>query len=108
LKHSIKHDLTPELLRAAVRKFSDVYVARFQEYDASAAWLDDDNVEVRFKVKGVKLAGKLHLQPQELLLEMDVPLPLRLFRSRAMATIEEQVQPWLDKAKRGELGGEPG
>ena len=104
MKHSIKHDLTPEQLRAAVRKFADVYVARFQEYKASAAWLDEDNVEVRFNVKGVKLAGQLHLQPQEILLDMDVPLPFRLFRSRAMATIEEQVQPWLDKAKRGELG----
>jgi hypothetical protein len=103
LKASIKHDLTPEQLRAAVRKFADVYVERFQEYKAETAWLNDDEVEVRFNVKGVKLAGNLHLQPREILLDMNVPLPFRLFQSRAMKTIEEQVRPWLEKAKRGEL-----
>jgi hypothetical protein len=104
LKASIKHDLTPEQLRAAVRKFADVYAERFQEYNATAAWLNDDEVEVRFKVKGVKLAGHMQLQPGDILLNMDVPLPFRLFQSRAMKTIEDQVRPWLEKAKRGELG----
>ena len=104
MKATIKHDLNPEQLRLAVRKFADVYVERFQEYNATAAWLSDDEVEVRFKVKGVKLAGQLQLQPSDIQLNMDVPLPFRLFQSRAMKTIEEQVRPWLEKAKRGELG----
>lgn len=104
MKGSIKHDLTPEQLRLAVRKFADAYVKRFAEYDASAAWLNDDQVEVRFKVKGVRLAGRLDLGPDEIGLHMDVPLPFRLFKSRALHAIEEEVTPWLDKAKRGELG----
>ncbi|MET0339346.1 MAG: polyhydroxyalkanoic acid system family protein [Polyangiales bacterium] len=103
MKASIKHDLTPEQLRAAVRKFADVYVQKYQEYKAETAWLSDDEIEVRFNVKGVKLAGQLHLQPDDILLEMNVPLPLRLFQSRAVKTIEDTVRPWLEKAKRGEL-----
>lgn len=103
MKASIKHDLSPEQLRLAVRKFAEAYTERFQEYNARTAWRTDDEVEVSFKVKGVSLSGQLHLQPQEIVLDMDVPLPFRLFRNRAMKTIEEQVTPWLEKAKRGEL-----
>jgi hypothetical protein len=104
VKASIKHDLTPEQLRLAVSRFADAYVKRFAEYDANAAWLSDDQVEVRFKVKGVRLAGRLDLRPNEIGLNMDVPLPFHLFKSRAMRAIEEEVTPWLERAKRGELG----
>ncbi len=104
MKASIKHDLTPEQLRLAVRKFAEVYVRRFSEYQATAEWLNDDQVEVRFRVKGVRLAGRLDLQPKQLGLEMNVPLPFHLFKTRAMRAIEEEVTPWLEKAKRGELG----
>jgi hypothetical protein len=104
LKGSIKHDLTAEQLRLAVRKFAEVYVQRYAEYQAEAAWLSDDLVEVRFKVKGVKLAGQLELKPREIGLDMKVPLPFQLFKNRALKSIEEEVTPWLAKAKAGELG----
>jgi hypothetical protein len=103
LKGSIKHDLTPDQLRAAVRKFAEVYVQRFAEYKADASWLNDDKVEVRFRVKGVRLAGQLELKPKEIVLDMSVPLPFALFKSRALKAIEEEVTPWLVKAKNGEL-----
>jgi hypothetical protein len=103
MKGSIKHDLTPDQLRAAVKKFSEVYVQRFAEYNATANWLTDDKVEVRFKVKGVSLAGRLELLPHEIGMEMKVPLPLQLFRNKAMKAIEDEVKPWLARAKAGEL-----
>jgi hypothetical protein len=103
VKGSIKHDLTPDQLRAAVRKFAEVYVQRFAEYKADAQWLSDDLVEVHFKVKGVRLAGRLELKPRELGLDMSVPLPFQLFKNRALKAIEEEVTPWLERAKRGEL-----
>jgi hypothetical protein len=87
-----------------VQKFAEAYVRRFQEYQATTEWLREDQIEVRFKVKGVRLAGRLELKPQELALEMNVPLPFQLFKTRAMRAIEEEVTPWLEKAKRGELG----
>ena len=104
MKGSIKHDLTPEQLRLAVRKFAEEYVKRYAEYHAEASWPNDDQVEVRFKVKGVKLSGLLSLKPSEIGMEMNVPLPFQLFKSRALRSIEEEVEPWLAKAKAGELG----
>ena len=103
MRHSIKHDLTPDQLKAAVRKFAETYVERYQEYDTKAEWLSDDQLEVRFKVKGIKLAGKLALLPREIALDLDVPFALKLFQGRAIKTIEDTVSPWLEKAKAGEL-----
>jgi hypothetical protein len=104
VRHVIKHDLTPEQLRLAVRKFADVYCERFAEYGTTAEWVSPDRVEVHFKVKGVRLSGTLELLPQQLDIDMNVPLPFRLFKSRAVAAIEEQVSPWLARARAGELG----
>jgi hypothetical protein len=104
MKGSIKHDLTPQQLRLAVTKFAEAYVQRFAEYKATANWLGDDRVEVRFKVKGVNLAGQLDLLPHEIAMDMKVPLPFQLFRSRALKAIEDEVKPWLARAKAGELG----
>ncbi|MFT3925404.1 MAG: polyhydroxyalkanoic acid system family protein [Myxococcales bacterium] len=104
MRHVIRHDLTPEQLRLAVQRFADVYCQRFSEYGTTTEWTSQDRVEVRFKVKGIKLAGSLELLPREIGIDMDVPLPLRLFKSRAVAAIEEEVTPWLAKAKNGELG----
>ena len=103
VRHSIKHDLSPDQLKLAVQKFADAYVARFREYDTQAEWTGNDRMEVRFKVKGVKLSGTLELLPREIGIDMKVPLPLQLFRGKAIKTIEETVTPWLEKAKRGEL-----
>jgi hypothetical protein len=103
MRHSIKHALSPEQLRLAVSKFAEVYCQRFQEYGTTAEWKTEDRMEVQFKVKGIRLSGALDLRPDEISIDMDVPLPFHLFRSRAVKTIEETVQPWLDQAARGEL-----
>jgi hypothetical protein len=104
VRHTIKHDLTPEQLRLAVDKFADAYRERFTEYQTTTEWVAENRMEVRFKVKGIKLAGTLELLPQEIGIDMDVPLPFRLFKSKAVSTIEDTVRPWLAKAKAGELG----
>jgi hypothetical protein len=103
VRHTIQHDLTPEQLRLAVQKFADAYRERFASYDTQVEWRSENLVEVRFKVKGMKLSGTLELLPRELAIDMDVPFAFKLFRSRAVSAIEEEVTPWLQKAKAGEL-----
>lgn len=103
MKHSIQHDLAPEQLRLAVGEFAQAYCQRFAHYQTTAAWLNEDELEVRFKVKGVALSGTLTLLPREIAVEMNVPLPLRLFKGRAVRAIEEEVRPWLEKAASGAL-----
>jgi hypothetical protein len=103
MRHSIKHALSPELLRLAVSKFAEVYCERFQEYGTTAEWKTADRMEVQFKVKGMRLTGALDLRPNEISIDMDVPLPFQLFKGRAVRAIEETVKPWLEQAARGEL-----
>jgi hypothetical protein len=103
LRHSVKHDLSPEQLRLAVQKFAEVYCERFRDYQATVTWVDDSLVEVLFKVKGIKLKGTLVLLPHEIGIEMNVPFAFVLFKNRAIRAIEDEVRPWLDKAARGEL-----
>ena len=104
MRHLIKHDLSPEQLRLAVNKFAETYCERYQQYQTTAEWVSDQRVEVRFVVKGVRLSGTLELMPRDIGVDMEVPLLFRLFKGTAIKTIEETVQPWLDAAKRGELG----
>lgn len=99
MKHSIPHDLSPEQLRSAVRKFADEYCQRFAEYQTTAVWNGPDQLEVRFKVKGISLSGRLDLKPKQIDLDMEVPLALRLFKGKAIKTIDEQVRPWLEREK---------
>jgi hypothetical protein len=96
LKHSIRHALPPAQLREAARAFAESYSERFRHYQASVVWRNEDQLEVHFKVKGIALRAKLSLAPREITIDMDVPLAFRLFRSRALKTIEEEVRPWLD------------
>lgn len=103
MQHEIPHSLTPEQLEKAVRSFAQVYCERFREYDAKAAWRDPRTLEVRFKVTGVALHGRLELGPRTIAIHMQVPLAFRLFKGRAVRAIEEEVQPWLQAAARGEL-----
>ncbi len=98
MKHRIQHELAPEPLRLALRNFAQAYCKRFAEYQTTAVWLNEDQLEVRFKVKGMGLRGTLTLLPREIAIEMDVPLPFRLFKGRAVRAIEEEVRPWLDQA----------
>ena len=100
MRHAIRHDLTPEQLRGALRKFADTYCERFREYQANATWQGEDRVQVDFKVKGIRLSAALTLEAREIGIQMDVPLPFKLFRSRAVRAIEEEVRPWLDEAAR--------
>jgi hypothetical protein len=96
LKHSIRHDLPPEQLRQAARSFAETYCERFKEYQANVVWRNEDQLEVCFKVKGIALRAELTLAAREIGVEMHVPFALRLFRSRAIKAIEDEVRPWLD------------
>lgn len=103
MKHQIPHSLPPEQLEQAVRRFADVYCERFRDHEAEATWRDATTLEVTFRVAGSTLRGNLQLGPRALEIEMNVPLAFRLFKSRALRAIDEEVKPWLAAAARGEL-----
>jgi hypothetical protein len=103
MKHSIRHDLSIALAKQATEKAFESYKARFGEYNPTFRWATDNRADVSFKVKGVSLAGSFTVQPTTIDLELDVPFVFRLFQSKAVEIIEEEVKSWVAKAKAGQL-----
>ena len=103
-QHRVPHDLSHELARAATKKALDTYKARFSEYKPAGQWLDDDRARVQFTVAGKTLEGLVQVADRYIGLELDVPFIFRPFRKIAMNVIEEEINEWIGRAKKGELG----
>ena len=103
MKHIIKHDLTPEMARRATQSAFENYAERFSQYNPKADWSDDNHAKVSFSAKGITLKGDFVLRPGEIEIQLDVPFILKPFSKRAVNIVEEEVQEWVEKARRGEV-----
>ena len=103
MKHKVPHDLPIDLARKAADAALQEYKQRFPDYDPRVTWSDDKTAEVALRAKGISLKGVFEILPDAVSIEMDVPLLLRPFRSKAMEVIEDQIRHWIDKAKAGAL-----
>ena len=103
MKHVIKHDLSPELARKAIGKAAEHYTEKFEKYDAKLQWANDDAAEITFRAKGMNVAARLDILPGQVAVQMDVPLVLRPFKSKALSVVDEVIRKWVGKAQRGEL-----
>jgi hypothetical protein len=103
MEHSISHDLPlPEAKRVA-RHAVDAYASRFEKYGPEVTWTGDDQASIAFKAKGVRLKGGFRVEPDRIRMQLEVPLLLRPFTSRALRAIDTEAQQWIAKAKAGEL-----
>lgn len=105
MKHSVPHDLDPELAKKATVAALESYKKRFSEYNPTLNWPSDAKAEIGFKVKGVSLKGNLEVGTKAIDMDLDVPFLLRPFRGKALSVIEEEIKKWIAKAKAGELDG---
>jgi hypothetical protein len=103
MKHTIDTGLDKEMSKKAIDKAMDAYKADFAEYSPRFDWTSDDRGEFAFNAKGVKLNGNILVLDRKVEVDMHVPLLFRVFQSRAMKVIEDQVRMWVEKARRGEL-----
>ena len=103
MRHRIPHQLSDSVARKVARHAVDSYVQRFDRYQPRVDWRSEDSAHIGFSAKGVSLAGKLQLEPGEIVLELDVPFLFRPLQGKAKDLIERQVAKWIAKAERGEL-----
>ncbi len=106
MKHVIEHDLDMETAKLAADKAYESYRERFAKYQPTANWASDRHCDVTFTVKGVTLEGSIDLEPNKVLMDLDVPLLFRPFKKLAMGIVQEEIDTWLQKARRGELKAE--
>ncbi|MBK8014358.1 MAG: polyhydroxyalkanoic acid system family protein [Deltaproteobacteria bacterium] len=103
MRHAVRHDLPPDLAKLTVERAMESYTARLAKYQPTIRWVSERELRVHFSVSGVSLEGTVVLEPSEILIKIDVPLMLRIFRDRAIRVVEEEIQTWIGRAKRGEL-----
>jgi hypothetical protein len=98
MKHQVAHELDIPTAKKVTEKAMESYAERFAQYNPTATWTNETHADIQFSVKGFDLKGSIDLQPKAILLDLDVPLALRLFKKKAIDVIEQEIQPWLDKA----------
>jgi hypothetical protein len=103
MKHSVPHDLPIPLARKAADAALEHYSRRFEEFAPEVTWTTDTTAEVLFKAKGMNIKGLFEVVQDAVHMELDVPMLLRPFRTKAMAVIEEEIQRWIERAKAGKL-----
>jgi len=103
VKHSIPHDLDSSTVQKVATLALNQYATQFAQYDPKIEWKGANQAEILFKAAGATLKGSLQLRSDAIELELDVPLLLRPFRTKAIQVLEDEVKVWLEKARRGTL-----
>lgn len=91
MKHVIVHNLEVAPSRELIEKAFTDYQRRYARYSPSLTWRDARKADFRFTAKGMTLTGALELRSNELDIEMDVPLLLRVFKPQAMRILDREV-----------------
>jgi hypothetical protein len=102
-RHKIPHGLSLDLAQRATRAALESYREQFPEVQPTGRWTSDSHAEVSFTVAGKTLRGEVDVDPQNILLDLDVPLVFRPFRSTALRIIDEEIRAWIAKARDGRL-----
>lgn len=103
MKHEIHHGLEPDLAKKAIDKAMEAYSARFADYNPTFRWATEQKGELGFKAKGVSVKGEIEIAGPKILVDLEVPFLLRVFKGKAMEVIDREVKQWVEKARRGEL-----
>jgi len=103
MRHSISHNLDHETARRVTKKALESYQTRFSKYSPDQIWIDDNSARVKFTVSNKTLQGLVVVTPEEIELELSVPLIFRPFQKIALRTIEQEINSWLESARKGEI-----
>lgn len=101
MEHRIPHPLGLERARAVTRQALQSYLERFAAFSPGGRWRDEDHAEFRFEAAGQVLEGLLRVEPDAIVIELEVPLIFRPLRRRAIEAIEEEVRRWVERAQEG-------
>ncbi len=103
MKHVVHHGLGFDTARKVADAAFASYKERFSQYHPEARWVTDKRAEITFKVKGIGLTGVVEVNERDIEMDLDVPFMLRPFKGTAIKLIEDEIDRWDDKAKKGEL-----
>ena len=82
----------------------DSYVKRFSDFNATASWSAEDKAKIAFSIKGASIKGDVDVTDTNINIDLEVPFLLRPFKDMAMGKVKGEIDEWIAKAKRGEIG----
>jgi hypothetical protein len=97
VQHIFHHDTDLNTVQEALELAWESYSTRFAQYQPQMKSFDGNRVDVRFNIRGFSLKGTLILGPHTIEMNLDVPLPLRLFSGVAKAVIDREIKHWITK-----------
>jgi len=98
MKHEFKiPKMSEQAARNMAEKAWDSYREKYAQYQPTFGWKSPGLACVSFKANGVEIKGTLALQPEKIVLDMEVPFLLRSFMPRALQAIEEEITKWIPK-----------
>jgi hypothetical protein len=103
VKHTITHGLPRATAIEVVNRAMNGYLERFQKYSAYFEWKREGYGELGFSAKGLHITGTVEVYEHTVDVDLTVPFLLRPFRGIAIEVVEEEVNKWVAKAKKGEL-----
>ncbi|MCS6856371.1 MAG: polyhydroxyalkanoic acid system family protein [Sandaracinaceae bacterium] len=103
VKHTIPTGLDRNLSKRVIDHAMEAYQAQFASYRPRFRWTSDSKGEFGFEVKGFSLGGVIEVRDHAIDVEMEVPLLFRPLKGKAIQVIEQEVNVWVEKAKRGEF-----
>jgi hypothetical protein len=103
MQKTITSNLDKARSKIAIEKAMEDYKARFAEYSPRYDWTSDDGGEFSFNAKGIKLGGTIRVRDNFVDVDMDVPFLFRIFQSKAMDVIQEQVELWVERVRSGKV-----
>lgn len=103
MRHEMTHDLGQAMARRVAERAFESYRERYARFSPRLTWVSDTAARASFSAKGVELQGTVELAPGKIVLDLDVPLMLRMFQGKAVALLERELGAWHERAKRGEF-----
>ena len=104
MKHSVKHGISDlDRVKTVIEKAYDSYKERLSDYNPQLNWTGDRDATVSFEVMKKKLEANFKIQPDEVLIEGDIPFLFRPFEGKIKSVVGREVEKWVKKAEDGEI-----
>lgn len=103
MKHQIHHGLEFDLAKKVIDKAMEAYSARFSDFNPTFTWGSESRGQLAFRAKGVAVQGDIEIIGLQVHVDLEVPFILRIFKSKALQVIEDEVKVWVVRAENGEL-----
>lgn len=93
INFEVPHSQTPEEAKEKLQRFAEAMQSKFQDQvsDLEQNWEGDDLV-YGFKTFGIKIGGKIGVQPDKLAVEADIPLTAMMFKGKIESEMRGQLE----------------